>query len=286
MIFLVLFLAACGSKEDLTRRALINKPPNYLLARIQQPTTDVQWFSAKAATEVDQNGKGNSFKSTFKLRCDSLFWASLSPALGIEIVRAVVSTDSIRFINKLHDQYFIGALTDLTSRTNTEVSFDQLQALLLGRPLDFDPNEKYKSSVEGYRYVLTSKSKKKYLRVAEDKEVIKDTSQTYLPNLNERRIERIREKDEEKLIVRKYYISPETFLITEIEIVDLANEQILDLQYSQHEEVAGVLIPHRIMCEAASGPNTLKVEMELSKIKIDQPQSMPFRIPEKYERIY
>ena len=98
LIFLALWLASCSPKEDITKRALLNKPPNYLLARIQDPAKDLNWFSAKAATVVDKNGKENSFKSNFKLRKDSLVWVSLSPALGIEIVRAIVSLDSVQFI--------------------------------------------------------------------------------------------------------------------------------------------------------------------------------------------
>lgn len=286
IFILVLFLAACAPKEDITKRALLNKPPNYLLSRIQDPSKNVQWFSAKAATEVDQNGKMNSFKSNFKLRRDSLIWASLSPALGIEIVRAIVSQDSVKFINKLDDEFFTGALQDLTARTNTEISFDQLQSLLLGSALEFDPKEKYKSSVEGYRYVLTSKAKKKYIKVAEQKETMKDSSLTYRPGLKEKHVERILEKNEEKLVVRKYFISPETFLITEVEIFDLGHEQLLEIRYSEYLEVEGVLLPHHLEFLATDGKNTVRVSMDLSKVKVDQPQSMPFKIPEKYERIY
>lgn len=286
IFILVLFLAACAPKEDITKRALLNKPPNYLLARIQDPAKDLQWFSAKAATEVVQNSKESSFKSNFKLRRDSLVWASLSPALGIEIVRAVVSPDSVRFINKLNDEYFIGALNDLSARTNTEVSFEQLQSLLLGRALEFDPNDKYKSSVEGYRYVLTSRSKKKYIKVAEQTDAIKDSSLVYMPGLKEKHVERLLEKNEEKLVVRKYYISPETFLITEIEIFDLGRDQLLEIRYSEHIEVEGVLLPHHLEFFATDGKNIVSVSMDLSRIKVDQPQTMPFKIPEKYERIY
>lgn len=280
-----LALSACKPKQDITRSALGNKPPNYLLAHIQHPAQHINWYTAKAATQVDQNGKVTSFKAAVKLRRDSLFWASLSPALGIEIVRTVVSPDSVKYINKLKDEYFTGALSDLSELVNIDLSLGQLQALFLGEALDFDPNEKYKSSVEGYRYVLSSKTKKRFSKAAENKEALTDSSQTYLPGFNEKRLERLREKQEDRLILRKYFISPENFLVTAVEVIDLANEQVLEINYSEHELVDGVLLPKKITFFATDATRSLRVEMDLSKIRVDEPRSMPFRIPEKYERI-
>lgn len=286
-------ITACHPKQDLARSTLANKTPNYLLARMPQPAAELQWYTAKATTQVVQGlpgqlegGKETSFKAAVKLRRDSLFWASISPALGIEVVRALVSPDSVMFINKLKDQYFAGALTQLSEQVGIELSLSQLQGLFWGEALDFDPDEKYKSSVEGYRYVLSSKTKKRFFKAAENKEAIIDSSQSYLPGFNEKRLERLREKQEELLILRKYYISPENFLVTAIEVVDLANEQVLEVEYADHEKVSGVLLPKKITLFASNAANTLHVEMALSKIKVNEPRSMPFRIPQKYERIH
>ncbi|HAR20844.1 MAG TPA: DUF4292 domain-containing protein, partial [Cytophagales bacterium] len=46
----------------------------------------------------------NQFSSplTIRIRKDSVIWISVNPALGIEVVRALITKDSIFVIDKIH----------------------------------------------------------------------------------------------------------------------------------------------------------------------------------------
>jgi hypothetical protein len=65
------------------------------------------------------------------MRRDSIIWVSASLA-GIEGVRAVLTRDSVRVINRLEKTYFSGGYDYLSKLLNVPVSFAQMQALLLG----------------------------------------------------------------------------------------------------------------------------------------------------------
>jgi hypothetical protein len=66
-----------------------------------------------------------------RMRRDSIIWVSVS-LVGIEGVRAVLTRDSVRVLNRMQKEYFAGGYDYLSKLLNVPVSFDQMQALLLG----------------------------------------------------------------------------------------------------------------------------------------------------------
>jgi hypothetical protein len=77
--------------------------------------------------------KGNKQGANVALRMrrDSIIWVSAS-LVGIEGVRAVLTRDSVRVLNRLEKTYFTGGYDYLSKLLNVPVSFAQMQALLLG----------------------------------------------------------------------------------------------------------------------------------------------------------
>jgi hypothetical protein len=88
--------------------------------------------------------------------------------LGIEVARAVLTTDSLKLIDRLHDQYWVGDTAAAEKRYGLQLSLGLLQDALLGRAIGLDAEEKYKIDREDGLYVLTSKEKRKFRRAAED----------------------------------------------------------------------------------------------------------------------
>ena len=65
------------------------------------------------------------------MRRDSIIWVTAGLA-GFEGVRAVLTHDSVRVINRLEKTYFSGGYDYLSKLLNVPVSFAQMQTLLLG----------------------------------------------------------------------------------------------------------------------------------------------------------
>ncbi|MBK6894893.1 MAG: DUF4292 domain-containing protein [Flavobacteriales bacterium] len=47
---------------------------------------------------------------------DSAVWVSITPALGIEVARALLTTDSLFLIDKIHDTYWLGDTTQAQTK--------------------------------------------------------------------------------------------------------------------------------------------------------------------------
>jgi hypothetical protein len=94
-----------------------------------------RYLSAKGKAQIDQEGnKLPGVNLTLRVRKDSIIWLSVTVA-GFEGARAFITRDSVRVLNKLQREYYAGDFAYLSSRLNVPVTFDQVQAILLGNYL-------------------------------------------------------------------------------------------------------------------------------------------------------
>ncbi|MBK8949075.1 MAG: DUF4292 domain-containing protein [Flavobacteriales bacterium] len=100
---------------------------------------DVHYFSAKADVDLVMPDASRSFRSAVRLVTDSALWVSITPALGIEVARALVTVDSVKVLDRLKDAYFMGGRDSAWARFGIDPDLDLLQQALLGRPIGLDP---------------------------------------------------------------------------------------------------------------------------------------------------
>jgi hypothetical protein len=74
--------------------------------------------------------ESTDLNGTLKIIKDSAIWISLSPGLGIEAARAILTQDSIKFINRINSEYFKGDYIYLKENFNLDVDFKTVQSLL------------------------------------------------------------------------------------------------------------------------------------------------------------
>jgi hypothetical protein len=98
---------------------------------VQATNTSFTFLSAKGKAQVTMKGNKQGANVALRMRRDSVIWVSASLA-GIEGVRAVLTPDSVRVLNRLDKTYFSGGYDYLSKLLNVPVSFEQMQALVLG----------------------------------------------------------------------------------------------------------------------------------------------------------
>lgn len=101
------------------------------LPAVQATNTTFLFLNAKGKAQITMNGNKQGANLALRMRRDSIIWVSASLA-GIEGVRAVLTHDSVQVLNRLEKTYFSGGYDYLSKLLNVPVSFDQMQALLLG----------------------------------------------------------------------------------------------------------------------------------------------------------
>ncbi len=106
------------------------------------PTVDVQNFDyqylqIKGKVQYEDNEDKQEAQISIRMKRDSIIWASVSK-VGFEGVRAVITRDTVVLLDRLHKSYFAGNFKSLKRRYKVPVTFDQLQAALVGNYLPGD----------------------------------------------------------------------------------------------------------------------------------------------------
>lgn len=277
-------VVACKPRQQVAQVAQDLQPRSAekLLEQLSALRIDnIRYYSAKA--EVDINGPDGhkGFKATFRSVLDSAAWVSITPALGIEVARLLLTTDTLKVLDKINDHYWVGDTAMARAKFGLQPSLDLFQKALFGMPIGLDPEEKYKADREDGQYTLTSKEKKRFRRAAED--LAPDDTLLDDRDMNDQRMERtLRKAEKRDAIVYRYWIEPDSFRITRVQIIDLAHDQQADVRYLHRTDVNGHFLPDHISLSLSDTSKQVSGTLLLDRIGIDGPLQLNFRIPEKF----
>ncbi|MCC6839020.1 MAG: DUF4292 domain-containing protein [Flavobacteriales bacterium] len=284
-LVLALLLGACSSTKPVAeQRHSASHPPTTaeifdLLAAEMNKRPG--YLSARAEVSLDA-GKGNrSFKAHLRVVHDSAIWISVTPALGIEVARALLTHDSLMIMDKLNDQYWRGTHDQAQARFGVRPNLALLQDAFMGLPIGLDSTERYRSSREDSMYTLASKERRRFIRAAED--IMPGDTLEGGRELRERRLERIlRQAERKEMLVYKYWIDPDSLCLQRVLITDLARDQQADVRYMMRKAVKGYRMPTGIALTLSAPGQTASGGLRLERIEINEPLTLPFRIPEKF----
>lgn len=94
-------------------------------------------MSAKMRVTATMNGRTQSFNAMLRWNKGEKVWMSMS-LLGIEGVRAVITNDSIRWIDRINSQYLDKPYSYIASAVSLDIPFEALERMLLGLPAMMD----------------------------------------------------------------------------------------------------------------------------------------------------
>lgn len=98
-------------------------------------------FSAKIDVEYnDGDGKKYDVNANVRMYKDSVIWVSVTAILGIEGLRAYITKDSVKLLDKQNKVYTARSVSFLQEVTELPLSLSSLQDLLVGNPVFLDSN--------------------------------------------------------------------------------------------------------------------------------------------------
>ena len=255
------FIESCSPARKVMRAPIKEEGADYLFAKLKEKELKFDWFSAKFSAEYSNKGKENSFNGQIRIRKDSLIWISLTPMLGIEAVRLMISQDSVKMINRLNDTYFIGDYDYVNHFLNTNIDFDLLQAFLLGNDLQFYEDGKFRATIDRDEYKLSTGERRKL------KKFVRNSQE----NL--------------KVFIQNIWLDPVSFKITRADVKEIRRDNIrLESTYGDFELLDNQLFPRKMTYNILAD-NTIKVKADFSKMTINIPLPFPFKIPASYQPV-
>lgn len=244
-----------------TNRQFEEKGAEVLLKNIMDSAFYGRWINAKANVTAKVGDETNSFNINMRMCRDSSIWVSVTPLLGIEAVRVLLTPDSVKFLDRIHREYKITGykfINDLLHLSNLD--FDVVQGILIGNLFAFRKNKFNSVYLEDQQYILSTLSKRKLKRSLE-------------------------EKDPSKPVIQDFYVDGNSYHITKLYIEDNrgANKTLLT-EYSDFQMTNEGVFPHQSKT-IIKAEKDIQIDIEYSKISIDDTLDFPFSVPKSYREI-
>ena len=97
-----------------------------------------------ANLDIQAEGNGMSFDNLsgqLRMRRDSIVWLSVTATMGVEVLRAKVSNDSVWVLNRMEKTYLAEPLDSLCAKVGMPLSLPLVQTLLLDNNESVPPVE-------------------------------------------------------------------------------------------------------------------------------------------------
>lgn len=290
LLSLVLISTSCKSKKATAsdREPLRNRTAGFLLKRYEENKFDYQWLGMKVDANFVMKGESQSFKATLRMRKDSAIWISITPLLGIEMIRVLVTPDTLKYLSKIPENkfYFIGSSDLINKKLGVELDFDMLQDLLIGNAIGLEKDEgRFRSEIDGEEYLLISRYKRKVRRMVgvDDRKLESDT---IIINPNDPRYQRtVKRVDEnEGIIVSRYWLEPDNFRLVKSVFNDVIRQRTMDIRYGKFQKSGDQFYPSQGLLNVNDTNGALELNFEITRLNSDKTYDFPFEIPNDYVR--
>lgn len=112
-----------------------------IYSKVQQNQINFTTFSGKIDVDYeDANGKKYNVNAHLRMYKDSVIWVSITAILGIEGLRAYITADSVKMLDKQNKKYIARSVSYLQEVTALPLDLKSLQNLLIGNPVFLDSN--------------------------------------------------------------------------------------------------------------------------------------------------
>ncbi len=252
-ILIVFLVAACGPVKRVTPPEPDRHAVDQTLAVLRSQETSFDFFSARYSGTANFEGVDYSISGNIRIKNDSAVFISVSPFLGIEIARLLVTPDSVRMINRLDNSYFEGDIQILSNMLNTYVDFYMLQALLVGNDFRHFSNNDLKISNDRGRILLQGSNRKPPLK--------NEVNVSFQHNL---------------------WLNSENYRIEESLLYEPLTRRSLRAVYHSDSRIDGQWVPREISMVFTEPGARVSMNIRYSRTTIDQPQTISFSIPNNY----
>lgn len=289
---MVLWLCAtgCWSGRKSTSASLPLLAVPTLLEKLDNQASEWQTLGLRLESTASAMGKTGSFTLNVRMAKDSVIWMSISPALGVEAARILLTPDSVQVLSKLPGSRFVfqGNYAMLEEAIQAPVSFELVQDLMVGRPLMMDRElDEYTGKVDGDRYVLLTKYDRSVRKLVgtDDKGFSPDDSLSIVAK--DKKAERLLEKAEqaaEELLVKRYWLNGTTFEPEQDVIDDLLRSRTVKVERSDFEDTDLGRMPGRVRMTAKGPEGLFDALIYTKRRRAGRAYDFPFSIPEDFER--
>lgn len=207
-------------------------------------------------------------KGSMRIKKDSIIWISIAPTMNIEVLRCVLTKDSVKCYSKLQKTYYASSLDSITKLVGFDCDYQTIQSILLNELFFCDQNEKtdtlavlktFETNIKNNSAIIKAHSKKEF------------------------------KKNEMLSLQQIWTIDNTIFRISDVEIkndnVAENSDIILRLHYGNFQKIENIDFPMMISMKAKNPRNKISMDLNFNKITFNEDLSFPFNVSSSYQKM-
>ncbi|NDP25864.1 MAG: DUF4292 domain-containing protein [Flavobacterium sp.] len=167
--------------------------------------------------------------------------------LGITMAKASITPTTVSYYEKVNGSYYEGDFSALSQLLGTDLDFNKVQNLLLGRAIDDLKKGNYAESLtdQGYRLDDTSDNNTK----------------------------------------KSFYFDADKFLINKQEITQTNEGRMIQVVYSNKKEFNEMTLPLTVNIDSYQKKGKAQINLDYNTVTFNEELSFPYSVPDGYKRI-
>lgn len=248
VLIMLVFLVGCKSKSVVVDVNNVAKPmtANKIIKNYSNNKMDFSTLYIKSNVQYADGKQTQNVTAEIKIKKDQQILVSIR-FLGITMAKASITPTSVSYYEKMGGKYFEGDFSTLSEKLGTDLDFNKIQNMLLGRAfVDLEKGEFTESLMD----------------------------QTY-------RLDDVSDSNFKKT----FYFDANTFLLSKQEIVQTVGERMIQVGYSDNKIYNEVSLPSKVLINAFQAKGNTKINFEYNTITVNEELSFPYSVPNGYKRI-
>lgn len=246
-LVLVIFCCSCKSKATLTEgSASRSLSAEKVIESHYNNKTNFSTLYIKANAKYKDDRQSQNVTAEIKIKKDETILVSIR-FLGITMAKALITPTEVKYYDKINQKYFEGDYALLSQWLGTDLDFQKVQSILLGRTTDDLHQSKYKVSIADKLYKLENKAGN---------------------------------------TIKAFSFEAENFLLKQQEINQPGADRAIQIAYPEYKKYDEMILPLSFVIDAFQKGKKTTINIEYKNASFNEELSFPYSVPEGYERLF
>lgn len=217
---------------------------------------DYKSLTASFSGNYETPEKSTPLRGILRMKKDSFIWISIRPGLGIELARAVFTPDSVKLLNRMKSEYFIGTYKFADSLFGISADYKMLQALISNEFFVYDANENLNPPFADFK--LKRKGKNTLISRSDS-----------LPDVD---------------FAQNVYVN-EDLEISKLKAIQAKGNRSVSVKYEDFIKLKKRKVPQVITTLITNGTKQSTINLEFKSYRLDKDMKALFKVPSSYKKM-
>jgi hypothetical protein len=233
-----------------------------LLQKMRDNELVFQTLAARFNATYTEGEVEASISGTLRIRRDSIIWLSFSPAMGIEVMRAAFTRDSVKILDRIQKVAVLKDFRYLRRWVSRPLDLDMIQAMIIGNCLLYSDGDHSSVYIDRSLYRLDCAGA----------DPVADSVSGQGPA--------------EIIPPFQIWLDPENFKVVRTFIKETqGSTQTMDARYLDFKMTGEHMFPSEATFLVQDGRKRLELSLRYVRIRLNENLSFPFTIPEGYTKV-